>query len=262
MVLKNIIFGISVLASALGLGACSQKPSANGVCGSAGLYASQDNCLTSNASATCTMTNIQVEGQNLICWQKSTSNNNTGTGNGGSNTGSGNENYNPCAPGNPKPQWATSAWNPSACAPGVTSLSRQVYCPYECECEGERPADAQSCIGDLYNSNHYSKECLDQGGVVVTKENKNSCLFSKSSCPSGWEPFLNASEVPYTKTFPKEYVDVLGCFGSKITKLTDSHDLAAIWPESATYCTEMNFWCTSCKTTAVATATVTAVLCY
>lgn len=263
MNLKNCIVSFCTLIGIFSLGACSQKTSSNGVCTAAGLYDTQSNCLSSNGSSTCAMANIQVEGQNLICWQKSTSSNNTENSGNNNNNNTNNNTYDPCAPGNPPPTWATTAWTPSSCSPGVTSLKRQVYCPTtQCNCEGEAPPKEQSCTGDLYGNAHYSSECTSASGTPVTKDGQKACLFYKSSCPSGWSAHKGSNEVQYTTTEMTSYVDVLGCFGYKITKLTGSHDLAPTPVESAEYCTERNFWCTGCKTKATAYSTVKAVLCH
>ena len=252
-----------LVVMALALGACSQKASTGGVCGSAGLYDTQSNCLSVSSSGNCTMATAQVEGQSIVCWQQSSTNNNNGNGSGGGSGGGGTVTFDPCAPGNPPPAWATTAWTPSSCGPGVTAQTRTVYCPFACACSGAAPASAQTCAGDLSGSNHYSSQCTSAGGSVFTTSDGNkACRFSAGSCPSGWSA-MKSSGVAFTQTVSTSYIDVTGCFGSQMTKLTNYHgSMSATAVESASYCTERNFWCTGCKTTATAYSTVTAVLCY
>ena len=261
MVKRNFILGIGLVIGFLASG-CSPSVSDSSICRSMGFYVSQNECVGATQGS-CQMTQLTSPStsKTVICWK----------------AGNGTASQSPTPWPSPSPgaspggtsgctgqtvPWSFGAWSPAQCGPGVATLTRSVTCNSPCPCNSPNPppATATTCTPNLTGGLHYDSQCLAAGGVVsMVNEVSRICVFSASSCPSGWNAYNNG-QVAWTATSIAIAEEHTNCVGGRQTVFTGFHSLGAIPIESKQYCNWRN--CFKCKRWATVYANVTKVGCY
>jgi hypothetical protein len=253
-----LCFGITMGVLSSG---CSPSVSDSSICRSMGFFVSQAEC-TGSTQGACQMTQLtsQSTSKTVICWKPGTSTASQSPTPFVTSSPSSSPSGSSCL-GQTVP-WSLGAWSPAQCGPGVPKLQRSVNCYASCPCNSPNPAPSTEtiCTPNLYGAVHYDTQCVAAGGVVSMQNAVTRiCVFSASSCPSGWNAY-KPGNVAFTATSIASAEDHINCLGGRQTVFTGFHALGEFDIESKDYCNWRN--CFKCKRWVKVYANVTKVGCY